>query len=145
MGDIVEEESRKGALHLGKLGSILGVLLALQGGAFYLYTGARSMTAAIPTAFGIPLLISSLLMMKYAQSSTKMVSITAHTAVMCSLLGAIGGSAMGVVGIVKGKPLTTIVDCLLLGVLCIFHVVASVQHFIKISKLKKAARMSKSD
>jgi hypothetical protein len=132
--------AEKGAKGVGQLGALLGIALIVQGIMFFILTGQKSMTAAIPAFVGIPLLLSSFLMMQNP-SNTKQVSIAAHVAVTVSLLGFLGGAVMGILGIVKtNKPSTTVADCLIMAAFSLIHVVASVRHFIKIAGLKRAAK-----
>ena len=139
----VQNAAEKGAYNVGKLGTALGVLLVVQGLIFYILTGRRSLTAAIPSFVGGPLSITSFFMMQKA-SNAKIVAISAHISVIFSLVGFLGGSGMGIVGFLKeNKPSTTVADCLIMAALTLVHVVASVQHFIKIAGLKRKAKAQK--
>ena len=138
--DVLLKASQDGARRVGQLGSVLGILLIIQGVSFYFLTSRKSVTAAIPSFVGVPLLVASLMMTRYS-TSTKALSVFAHIAVVVSLLGFLGGSGMGYLGFAKTKELsTTVADCLIMAVLCVVHVVASVKHFMKIAKLKRAAK-----
>lgn len=139
----VTAAAQKGASSVGKLGMALGAGLIVQGLVFYRITGGRSLTAAIPTAFGVPLMLSSWYMRANAfTKDTKSIAFVAHIAVVVSLIGALSGVGMGISGVIKGKATTTIADCLLMGAVSGLHVIASVNHFMKMAKLKRAVKSS---
>jgi hypothetical protein len=67
-----------------KLAMAIGVLLILQGPSFYFASSSRSMTALIPTFFGIPLLLLGLLGLNDAWRKHAM-----HVAMVVALVGMI--------------------------------------------------------
>lgn len=73
---------------------VIGVLLTLLGPIGYFASGAASLTAFIPTAFGVALLLLGLL-----ARNARMRKYMMHVAILVALLGLIG-SVRGITGLV---------------------------------------------
>jgi len=118
---------------------IVGIVLMALGVGFFIASGAtmEKATALIPAAFGLPVAILGMLA---ARGGEKMRMHTAHVAVMLTLLGALGGLGMGIRGFLKPEPNhLAIADQLLMGVICVLHVILSVRSFIAARKAREAA------
>ena len=108
----------------------VGAVLSLLGLIAYVATGMVSVTALIPTFFGIPLVI--LAQLGKPESRRKM---TMHIAVVITLLGFLGSvsgipkviSLMG--GAEVARPQAAVVQALM-ALVCLVHVVMSVRSFI---------------
>ena len=109
----------------------LGALLSLIGVIAYAVTGMVSVTALIPTFFGIPLMI--LAQLGKAEERRKM---TMHIAVVITLLGFLGsvsGIPQAITLMTGGEvalPSAAIVRSLI-AIICLVHVVLSVRSFIE--------------
>ncbi len=113
----------------------IGVLLVLLGAGFYFGTGMASVTALIPAFFGLPVAVLGAVAMK---GDTKVVMIAMHIAVVITLLGAIGGLMMGIKNFgVEGKA-APVTAQLIMGAMCVLHVVLSVRSFIAARKARSA-------
>ena len=117
---------------------IVGVALIALGVGFFIAAGAgvKQMTALIPAAFGLPVAICGAL---GAKGDEKMRKHTAHIAVMLTLLGALGGVVRGIIGFTKPelRPMA-ITAQLLMGAICVLHVILSVRSFIAARKARES-------
>jgi hypothetical protein len=117
---------------------IFGIALVALGIGFLLATGAK--TALIASGFGAPIAILGAVS---SGGSEKRRMHLAHAAVMLTLLGAIGGIVMGIIGLNKTgdhfRPLA-VTEQFIMGVICILHVLLSVRSFIAVRKARDAAQ-----
>ena len=112
----------------------LGIFLIVLGLIAFFVTGMQSVTALIPTFFGIFFLILGLLARK--ESSRK---IAMHIAMVIGLLGLIGTFP----GLIKLFPLLTgadvprpaaVITQTIMAILCIFYLVSGIKSFIDTRK-----------
>lgn len=96
--------------------------------------GGRSITALIPTFFGIPLLICGLV-----ATNEKMLKHGMHGAAMVGLLGALGGLGKGIQGLVTGGNQRAMTFSLIMGLICAVFVFLCVKSFIAARKRREAA------
>ena len=116
----------------------LGVALIVLGLAGYVLTGAVSLTALIPAAFGVLLVLAGLLARDDRRRMHAM-----HAAVVIALLGFLG-SFRGVLGIGKVFDGTAvrpaaIVAQTIMAVLTLGYIVIAVRSFIQARKARRAA------
>ena len=109
----------------------LGIVLALLGVGAYFGTGAQSVTALIPTFFGVPFVILGLL----ARDERK-VKATMHVAAVLALVGLMG-SARGIPGVIAllgggevARPAAAVVQALMAG-LCLVFLILAVRSFVQ--------------
>lgn len=119
-----------------KVTVLLGGLLIVLGGGFFVATGSTAVTALIPAFFGVPVLLLGAVA---AQGSEKVRMHTMHAAVMITLLGALAGLGMGVPKLLAGNMRAAPIEQALMGVICVVHVVLSVRSFIAARKARQAA------
>jgi lysylphosphatidylglycerol synthetase-like protein (DUF2156 family) len=106
-----------------KLTSFIGLTLMVGAVGFYVATGAESLTALIPAAFGLVLAVCGL-----AARSRRSTKIAMHIAALAALAGVIGGARIfstwsGATGAQRAEHL------LLIG-LCLILLAAHVRSFI---------------
>jgi hypothetical protein len=116
----------------------LGAALIVLGLAGYGLTGATSLTALIPAAFGVLLALAGVLARNDGMRMHAM-----HAAVLVALLGFLG-SARGLLGI--GKLLdgtavrpAAIVSQTIMALLTLAYIVVAVRSFIQARKARRAA------
>ena len=116
----------------------LGASLIVLGVAGYVLTGAVSVTALIPAAFGVLFVLAGLL-----ARSDRWRMHAMHAAVLVALLGFLG-SARGLLGI--GKLLdgtavrpAAIVSQTIMALLTLGYIVVAVRSFIQARKARRAA------
>lgn len=119
-----------------KITILFGGLLIVLGVGFFVGTGSTAVTALIPAFFGVPV---ALLGAVAAQGSEKVRMHTMHAAVMITLLGALAGLGMGAKTLIAGGRTVAGVEQVLMGVICVVHVVLSVRSFIAARKARQAA------
>lgn len=116
----------------------LGAALVVLGLAGYGLTGAASLTALIPAAFGLLLVVAGVLARNDRWRMHAM-----HAAVIIALLGFLG-SVRGVAGLAKvfdgtaARP-AAIVSQTIMAVLTLVYVVLAVRSFIEARKARRAA------
>jgi len=144
---------------MSKFAAATGVLLIVVGLAGYFLTpiestmeapGAdepvvvekeRSITALIPSFFGLPIMVFGLLGLAKPESSKHYM----HGAVFVALLGALAATGRGIVSLLKlinadeAFNSRAFVFLILMGVICWMFVIACVQSFIKARKTRQAA------
>lgn len=123
---------------MSKITIAVGAILIALGAGFY-FTSApesKSMTALIPAFFGLPVLILGLVACCGSEKARKH---GAHFAVMLTLIGALGGLGMGIKNISNEAKKRAATAQLIMGVICIVHVVFSVRSFIAARKAREAA------
>jgi uncharacterized membrane protein len=117
--------------NLAKTAILLGVTLILLGIISYFGTGRQSITALIPTFFGILILITGIL-----GRNEKYKKHAMHAAVMLALLGFLGtlSGMFKLFTLLNGRgvarPEAVIVQSIM-AVLCVIFVIMGVQSFIK--------------
>lgn len=116
-----------------KLTCLVGVLLIITGLAGYFLTGQVSLTALIPAAPGVLLLLFGLLAYKEGLRKHMM-----HFGVMISLLGALAGFGKGLSSLKGAKLMGSATFSLIMGLLCLIHLVAGIRSF-------RAARASRAN
>ena len=116
----------------------LGAALTLLGLGGYFLTGATSLTALIPAAFGVLLVLAGVLARDDRWRMHAM-----HGAVLIALLGFIG-SARGLLGL--GKLLdgtavrpAAIVSQTIMALLTLAYIVVAVRSFVQARKARRAA------
>lgn len=122
-----------------KLSINTGVLLVLLGIMSYWLTGAASITALIPSFFGLVFIGLGAL----GKKSDSMRKHSMHAALLLAILG-IGGSFGGLINIVKmiggtePERFGASVGQALMALICIFFVIAGVKSFIDARKAPAA-------
>ncbi len=119
-----------------KLSINIGVLLILLGILSYWLTGAASLTALIPSFFGLAFIGLGAL----GKKSESMRKHTMHAALLLAILG-IGGSFGGLINIItmlgggdEPARLGASIGQALMALICIFFVIAGVKSFIDARK-----------
>ena len=113
---------------------LFGVALMMLGVAFFFGTGSTSVTALIPTFFGLPLLICGALAMK-----DKFRMHAMHGAAALGALGTLGAAYRGVPAFWKlllENPGVVATNSMM--VICAVYVGISVRSFIEARKKRKA-------
>jgi hypothetical protein len=112
------------------IGLLIGTLLLAQGLVFWGmagFEGARA-TAAIPSAFGILLIVCSL-MAKAMPNARKHIM---HLAVLLALLGVVGGAMMFFKGLgAEERDMKKLLDQGIMAILCVVFIVLAVNSFIQ--------------
>ncbi len=123
---------------MSKITIAVGAILIALGAGFYLTSAAdaKSATALIPAFVGLPVLILGLVA---CCGSDKARKHAAHFAVMLTLIGALGGIGMGLKNISNDAKKRAATAQLLMGAVCIVHVIFSVRSFIAARKAREAA------
>jgi uncharacterized membrane protein len=104
------------------------VLLVLLGVGTYVGTGSNSVTALIPAAFGLPLVLSGVVGLKHAWRMHAM-----HAAATIALLGLFGALARPVGKLLSGTEIefnTAFYAQMAMAALCILFVVLAVKSFV---------------
>lgn len=119
-----------------KLSIGTGLLLIAIGLGFYFGTGAKSVTAMIPSFFGIVILLCGLISKSPAQRK-----VSAHIGVAAAVLGILGGLGMAIPKIIKagGTIATAQYAQLILGVVCLIYVFFAIQSFAAARKAMKSS------
>jgi hypothetical protein len=114
-----------------------GLLLIIQGVAFWAGTGFAHMTSLIPAFVGLPVAVLGLIGLKGSEGARKH---CAHVAVMLTTLGVLAGLGRGIPGLFKeGGNMTAVTATLIMGAICAVHVFLSVKSFIAARKAREAA------
>ncbi len=112
------------------IGLLIGTLLLAQGLVFWGmagFEGARA-TAAIPSAFGILLIVCSL-MAKAMPNARKHIM---HLAVLLALLGVVGGAMMFFKGLgAEDRDMKKLLDQGGMAILCVVFILLAVNSFIQ--------------
>lgn len=106
----------------------VGVILILLGVVGYFGTGMVSITAMIPTFFGLPILILGLL-----SRNEKLKMHAMHGAVLLALIGFIGSAMRGFPKLFSGNEdavSTAVIMQLVMAVVCGVFVALSIKSFI---------------
>ncbi|MES2996619.1 MAG: hypothetical protein V4733_07395 [Verrucomicrobiota bacterium] len=122
---------------MSRLSILFGTLLIILGavGYFIQEPGARSLTAFIPAAFGLLLILPGLI----AAAKPSLNKHMMHVAALVGLLGAAGGLGMGLPKLIKGdmlRPLA-VYSQLTMGALCLIFVILCIRSFVKARLLRK--------
>ncbi len=125
------------ALYMAKLTIVLGIIFILLGLFAYFGLSAESVTALIPTFFGIPFLILGLLAQKENLYKHAM-----HGAAVLALLGFLGtmGGLFQFISMLGGTQVErsdAVTVQALMAILCLFFVILSVKSFIDARRAKK--------
>ena len=112
-----------------KLSIMVGILLIGLGVILYISTGSEQPTSFIPSGFGFSILICGIIAIN--ENKRKMV---AHIAVLFALLGTLGGLGMGISGLAKKGPGYAQVGQIIMGLLCLFYIIACIKSFIAARK-----------
>jgi hypothetical protein len=123
---------------MSKITIAVGFALIALGAGFYFTSEAehRSMTALIPAFLGLPVAILGFIACCGGEKARKH---GAHFAVMLTLIGALGGLGMGLKNIGNETKKRAATAQLIMGAICIVHVVFSVRSFIAARKAREAA------
>lgn len=106
---------------------LLGVVLALVGIVFYLATGAESVTALIPTVFGVVIAVCGVLVI--ARPTWRKHAM--HAAVAIALIGAIAAGGRMIQALAGGGEWNAAIwEQLIMVVLCLVYVGLGVKSFI---------------
>jgi uncharacterized membrane protein HdeD (DUF308 family) len=122
-----------------KFSIILGIILIVLGLYAYFGMSAESVTALIPTFFGIPFLVLGVLGQKESRVKHSM-----HGAAVLALLGFLGtiGGLIGFFSLLGGahveRPEAVTIQAIM-AVLCLLFLVFAVKSFIDTRKARKAA------
>ena len=108
-----------------KLSFIVGILLIGLGVILYISTGSKSLTAMIPSCFGLPILLCGII----ARNENKR-KMAAHIAVLFGLLGALGGLGMGMKKIITNDLRAAAVGMVTMGLICLFYIITCIKSFI---------------
>ena len=124
---------------MAKITIACGVLLLIEGFIFYLgwqQLGAakRSITALIPAFVGFPLLFLG----AFSESKPHLRMHLMHAAVTLTLLGFLASGPMGVIGLIKKGAAAGPIAQLIMGLICLVHVVLSVRSFIAARRAREA-------
>ena len=122
---------------MSKITLFVGLALIAVGAFFYLTAETKAVTALIPAFIGLPVaILGAVAAVKSTESVRKH---TAHVAVMLTLIGALGGIAMGLKNMgTEGKERAVMAQ-FIMGAICVAHVVMSVRSFIAARKAREAA------
>ena len=112
-----------------KLSLIVGILLIGLGVILYISTGSKSLTAMIPSFFGLPILLCGII----ARNENKR-KMAAHIAVLFGLLGTLGGLGMGMKKIITNDVGAAAVGMVTMGLICLFYIIACIKSFIAARK-----------
>ena len=124
---------------MAKLAIGYAVLLIAIGLCFYFGTGATSVTALIPTFFGLPILLCGILALKDSFRKHAM-----HFAVMLALLAFLGASIRALpalpalIGGTAAHPSANVAQ-LLMAALSLLFVILGVKSFIDVRKARQRA------
>ena len=123
---------------MAKVTMAVGVALMLLGVAFYVLAGESSVTALIPTFFGIPIFVAGLVAKNESRRKHAM-----HAGVLFGLLGFLGSFSMGLPKWIKlasgqtvPRPLAAW-EQLAMALICGLFVVLCVQSFIAARKARE--------
>jgi len=122
-----------------KLAIIIGIILSILGLYAYFGMGAQSMTALIPTFFGIPFIILGFMGQQENRRKTAM-----HFAAALALLGFLG-TVSGLIQFISMVGGTTVERTeavtvqAIMAVLCFLFVFFAVKSFIEARKAQKTA------
>ena len=124
---------------MAKVCIVLGIILCLLGVGGYLGTGRESITALIPTFFGVPFVV-----LGGAGLEERRLKMTMHLAAVLALLG-LAGSVRGVPGVVTlltdgdvERPAAVVLQTAM-AVLCAVFLVLAVKSFIDVRRARAAA------
>ena len=109
---------------MSKPSILIGILLIILGVASYFLTGQVSKTAFIPCGPGILLVFFGLLGLKESLRKHMM-----HSAVLISLLGTLAGFGKALGGGLVGMSEAPNISSLIMGALCLVHLVMSIRSF----------------
>ncbi|MAW12048.1 MAG: hypothetical protein CMO54_09400 [Verrucomicrobiales bacterium] len=107
-----------------KLSLKVGIILITLGVGLYLYTSRASVTALIPAFIGAPIVICGLLAI-----NEKKRKLFAHIALVFALIGALGGIGRAIPKIIGGEINLPSVGTMIMGILCVFYLVACIKSF----------------
>ena len=107
-----------------KLSIKVGLMLIALGVGLYLYTSRASPTALIPAFIGAPIVICGLLAI-----NEKRRKVFAHIALVFALIGALGGIGRAIPKIIGGEISLPTVGTIIMGILCLFYLVACIKSF----------------
>ena len=116
---------------------ILAIILILLGAGAYVGSGMASVTALIPSFFGVAFLVCGALAFKQGLRKHVM-----HVAALLALLG-IGGAGMGFAKLpslfdgTAERPMAIIVQCIM-SVLLVVYLVLCIRSFINARKARQA-------
>ena len=112
-----------------KLSITVGILLIGLGVILYISTGSKSLTAMIPSVFGVPILLCGIV----AKNENKR-KMAAHIAALFGLLGTLGGLGMGMKKILTKDVGAAAVGMIIMGLLCLIYLIACIKSFIAARK-----------
>ena len=118
-------------MYMTKIGTRAGVLLILFALFGYFGSGAQSWTALIPSFFGIPILIGSLV----GRNPDKL-KLGMHIAALFGLLGFLAPLGRVVPGLIKGTFVFNLAGTLMIAmtVVCAVFLFLCVRYFIEVRK-----------
>ncbi len=122
-----------------KLATVLGIILILLGLIAYFGLSAESVTALIPTFFGIPFLILGLLGQK--ENLRKHTMHAAAALAVIGFLGTVRGlfQFISILGGTQVERSDAVTVQAIMSVLCLLFVILAVKSFIDARKAQKAS------
>ena len=112
-----------------KLSISVGTALILLGLILYISTGSKSVTALIPSFFGVPILACG-----FIAKNEHRRKMAAHIAVLFALLGSLGGLGMGIKKTASDGLGSAQIGQLVMGIICLIYLVACIRSFISARK-----------
>ncbi len=115
----------------GKLTAIVGMALMALGIVGYVATGRVSVTALIPTFFGLPMTLLG----RFSMSHPNLRKHLIHVAVVLAVIGA-AGSARGFIALIGGTCTAATIAQTIMLALCLAYTVLCIRSFIAARKNK---------
>jgi hypothetical protein len=116
------------------ISGILLILIGIAGYVFSLFDGNTSLTALIPAAFGLPLLVFGML----AKSNENLRKHLMHAAVLVGLAGFLIPTVRLVSQMSNLKISLAVLSQAAMALICLFFVILSVQSFINARRQREA-------
>ena len=111
---------------MGKIAIIFGSLLILLGLGAYLGTGRTSVTALIPSAFGVLLTVAGLVATRYPKARMHVM----HVAVLIALFALVATAIKAVPALMSQNYRPAVITQSLTALICAVFVILSVRSFI---------------
>lgn len=140
---MVASESASSAVSVAQWAVAISLALIVLGGVVYDVSGRKSITAATPSFVGALLMVLVVPITLVKGEPGLVTSVFSHVSVMVSIAACLLGLALGIFALKKGLPTTTVVDTLGMAIGCGAHVYMSINHFLKMGRLKTSLGMKK--
>lgn len=123
----------KGRMLVGPIAMCFGVLLMALGGGLYALAEVKSVTALIPSFFGIALFLLGLIAVKVEKARMHVM----HVAALLGLLGGVFPLVRAVPALLDGKTSLPVIGQILMAALCLAFLALCVKSFIDARRRRK--------